>query len=503
MILQRRLVPALKGPHWLAFAPAAALAAFWLGGEGLLLLVALCLPALLAVSSLGPGAQQAAASRPAPVSAQELLERALDTGPADNGAGASKSGCFLIEIDDFDALLDRHGQAAADDVAERLLARFQSVLRAPDTVVMLDTHRFGIALSPVRHLDLGAALALCGRLQAAAEEPVTLDGAALYISVSLGFCLSGQLPSPDGRALIEAASTALDSARHEAPAAVRAFSPGSEARTVAGPPEITEAGRALENGQIQPWFQPQVSTDTGQLTGFEALARWVHPERGVIAPSAFLPILERSGGLERLGDVMLFNALQALKDWDAAGFDIPRVGINLAAGELHNPRLVTKVEWELDRFDLAPGRLAVEILETVVATSPDDVVARNIAGLARLGCGIDLDDFGTGHSSISAIRRFAVQRLKIDRSFVMKVDRDGEQQRMVSAILVMAERLGLDTLAEGVETAGEHAMLAQLGCGHVQGFGIARPMPADQTADWIRAHDATISAPPRIGRDAR
>ena len=145
----------------------------------------------------------------------------------------------------------------------------------------------------------------------------------------------------------------------------------------------------------------------------------------------------------------------------------------------------------------------MEILETVVATSPDDVVARNIAGLARLGCGIDLDDFGTGYSSISAIRRFAVQRLKIDRSFVMKVDRDGEQQRMVSAILVMAERLGLDTLAEGVETAGEHAMLAQLGCGHVQGFGIARPMPADQTADWIRAHEATISAPPRIGRDAR
>ena len=176
--------------------------------------------------------------------------------------------------------------------------------------------------------------------------------------------------------------------------------------------------------------------------------------------------------------------------------------MNFTTEELHNPKLLDKIRWELDRFDLPPSRLSVEVLETVVAAAPDDTVSRNINGLAKLGCVIDLDDFGTGHASISSIRRFAVARIKIDRSFVLKVDRDPEQQRIVNAILTMADRLDLDTLAEGVETLGEHAMLAQLGCGHVQGFGIARPMPFDQTADWIRNHNAKLQQAPTIGRSA-
>jgi EAL domain-containing protein (putative c-di-GMP-specific phosphodiesterase class I) len=139
----------------------------------------------------------------------------------------------------------------------------------------------------------------------------------------------------------------------------------------------------------------------------------------------------------------------------------------------------------------------------VVAETGNDVIVSNISALARMGCGIDLDDFGTGHASITSIRRFAVRRIKIDRSFVTKVDEDRDQQKMVSAILSMAERLGLQTLAEGVETPGEHAMLAQLGCGDVQGFGIARPMPVDETMDWIERHRARPSAAPRISHRAR
>jgi diguanylate cyclase len=122
----------------------------------------------------------------------------------------------------------------------------------------------------------------------------------------------------------------------------------------------------------------------------------------------------------------------------------------------------------------------------------------NIAALSKLGCGVDLDDFGTGHASITSIRRFAIRRIKIDRSFVTKLDEDREQQKMVSAILSMAERLGLETLAEGVETPGEHAMLAQLGCGDVQGFGIARPMTVDETLDWITRHRAHLTKVPKI-----
>jgi EAL domain-containing protein (putative c-di-GMP-specific phosphodiesterase class I) len=196
----------------------------------------------------------------------------------------------------------------------------------------------------------------------------------------------------------------------------------------------------------------------------------------------------------------LEKSLSALKAWDEAGLDIPCVGVNFSPDELRNPKLIDKVKWELDRHDLTPDRLAVEVLETVVAASPEDVVTRNVNGLAQLGCRIDLDDFGTGHASISSIRRFAIQRIKIDRSFVMKVDRDAEQQRMVAAILTMAERLGMETLAEGVETTGEHAMLSQLGCNHVQGFGIGFPMPFEATEGWVRTQMATVQELPKLSR---
>jgi EAL domain-containing protein (putative c-di-GMP-specific phosphodiesterase class I) len=332
------------------------------------------------------------------------------------------------------------------------------------------------------------------------EEPISLDSTTVYVSCCIGFCLTSRSPKKNARALIDAASKALQEAMRNAPSAIRMYSEEMQRKLTTQQKFQSEAEVALENGQIQPWFQPQISTDTGRVTGFEALARWTHPERGMVSPADFLPALEGSGQLERLGEVILYHSLSALKTWDAAGVDVPRVGVNFTGDELRNPKLIDKLGWELDRFDIAPSRLSVEVLETVLSTSQNDIIARNINGLAKLGCSIDLDDFGTGHASISSIRRFAVARIKIDRSFVMKIDRDGEQQRMLAAILMMAERLGLDTLAEGVETVGEHALLAQLGCRHVQGFGIARPMPMDQTVEWIRAHNAKLKAAPQIGR---
>ena len=194
----------------------------------------------------------------------------------------------------------------------------------------------------------------------------------------------------------------------------------------------------------------------------------------------------------------MYHSFTALKAWDASGVTVPQVGVNFSGSELNNPRLIEKISWELDRFNLTPSRLSVEVLETVIAGAADDQVTLNINGLVDLGCRVDLDDFGTGHASISSIRRFKIDRLKIDRSFIMKADRDPEQQRMISAILTMAERLNLETLAEGVETVGEHALLAQLGCGHVQGFGIGKPMPFNETLDWIHSHEAKLKDTPKI-----
>ncbi|MCA0922731.1 putative bifunctional diguanylate cyclase/phosphodiesterase [Pseudooceanicola nanhaiensis] len=500
--LLARIRAAMTGPHMLAFLPAATLGAFWLGGEVLLFIVSLAIPALFGLLiGFGPPpplkhrASDSVTGLPAPDTLERMLNRVLSDSP---GARAGTA-CFQVRIDDFDVVLDRYGQAAGETLLHRTADRLRGALREADVIVRMGDAQFGIGIAPVTHLDLEVAIQMAARLQSAVEEPISLDSTVIYISCSVGFCLGSRAPRRTAAVLIEAAGEALREAANTAPSSIRAWSEEMRQTRRGRDLGTDEAAAALENGQIVAFFQPQVSTDTGQVSGLESLARWQHPQRGLIGPGEFLPLLEQAGLLERLGEVMLTNALKSLQGWDRAGLKLPMVGVNFTGQELLNPRLIDKVRWELDRFDIAAERLCVEVLETVVAASPDDIVARNINGLAKLGCRIDLDDFGTGHASISSIRRFAVERIKIDRSFVLKVDRDAEQQRMVAAILTMAERLGLDTLAEGVETAGEHAMLAQLGCGHVQGYGIARPMPGDQVRDWMMTYTAGLGSPPEIG----
>jgi len=254
----------------------------------------------------------------------------------------------------------------------------------------------------------------------------------------------------------------------------------------------------MGEGQFSPWFQPQLSADTGRGSGVEALVRWAHPVHGVILPGAFLPVVSAVGLTSRLSEIVLYHALSAMRDWDAAGLDVPAVGVNFSSDDLSDPRLADKVAWELDRFGLSAERLAVEILETVVAETGNDVITRNIAAFADMGCKIDLDDFGTGHASIANIRRFFVNRIKIDRTFVSHIDTDRQQQQMLTAILEMAGRLKIETLAEGVETMGEHALLAQLGCTHVQGYYIAKAMPVDEMTVWLERQAATQAVFPEI-----
>lgn len=503
--LARWIGSALRRPEMILFLPAVTLAAFWFGGERVLLLVALGAPLLFAI---------AGAFQPVPVGPANLPDvlgglglrahvlDALDSALRDEAFNGKTTACLVLQFDDMQELVERHGRAAQAEVLARSAERICASLRTGDLVARLEGGGFAIVLTPVRRLDLESVVQLAARLQAAIGVPVSLNAQRLYVSASVGFCLANRAPEPRGKAVLDAAQIAADEAQRHGPGAIRAYAPEMARHRADRAALRQELEAALDEGQIRAHFQPQLCTDTGRISGFEALARWYHPERGLIPPAEFLPLIEEAGLSERLGEVMLFNALTALTRWDRAGFQVPTVAVNFSAAELRNPRLVERLKWELDRFDLAPSRLCVEILEHVVAETDNDVIVSNIAHLARLGCGIDLDDFGTGHASITSIRRFAVRRIKIDRSFVTKVDEDREQQKMVAAILSMAERLGLATLAEGVETPGEHAMLSQLGCGDVQGFGIARPMPVDETLDWIARHRARPSVTPRIGHRA-
>lgn len=406
--------------------------------------------------------------------------------------------CFHIELDDFIDLRARHGQASADTVLRQTAQRISQAMRDIDHVARIGEARFATTLAASPSLDQDACLRLSARLQTALEEPVTLPNATLLPTCSIGFALAP--PQQEANAFLDCAAQALEEARRKGTSCIRAHSPELGRRALRHRQIEADAAFALERNEIKAWFQPQLSTDTGRVSGFEALARWDHPKFGVIPPIEFLPLLHRYGLSEALTDRMLTHSLRALRKWDRLGLDIPQVGVNFADEELHNPNLPDKVAWVLDRFDILPERLAIEILESVVTGPKETVVVRNITRLAELGCAIDLDDFGTGQTSIGALRQLPVSRLKIARMFVSQVDRDGDQHRMITAILTMCERLGIETLAEGVETAGEHTMLAQLGCAHVQGFGIAHPMPFAQTLPWLRDHRARLVAPPQIGR---
>jgi diguanylate cyclase (GGDEF)-like protein len=497
-----RLLAWVRRPEFLVFLPAITLAGFWMGGERVLLLLALGLPLLFAVT--GPAALTASAGsqvdEPSSIGRAIAALDAILPGIAEAGRSTA---CLVVQFDDLNDILDRHGRSAQAEVLARCEDRLRGALRMGDIVAQMQGGNFVVVLAPVRRLDLETMVQLSARLQEAITAPISLGAAQIYVTASVGFCISGRAPEPTGRAIIDAAQTAADEAARHGPGAIRAFSMDMTRRQASRDAVRDQIEAALENGQIRPHFQPQISTDTGEISGMEALARWHHPDRGCLAPSEFLPAVEGGDLTERLGEVMLFHALTALTEWDRKGLRVPNVSVNFSAADLRNPRLPDRLKWELDRFELTPDRLTVEILETVIAASENDMVVANIAALAAMGCGIDLDDFGTGHASITTIRRFAVRRLKIDRSFVTRVDQDREQQKLVSAIVSLAERLGLETLAEGVETASEHAMLSQLGCGHVQGYGLARPMPMEEASDWILRHMQRQDRIPRIGARSR
>ncbi len=487
---------ALVGPQLAAFLPAAALGAYWFGGEGVLMFFAIVFPGILLLAGImtQPTPQTNTGPRD-PVTKLPIRDRLIKSIDRSilRDDSPSKS-CVVIEVDDFANARRNLG----DDIADRMLfacaERMKTVLRSTDLLTYLGGARFGLCLDKTRRTDLEALIQLTSRIQAAFDTPLVTDNVQIHCTLSVGFALPSRVPEQTGEAVLAAAESALQEASLSGPGSIRAYSNEMKPRASTSEHSVKEILNALNGGQIVPWFQPQLSTDTGALSGFEALARWNHPEKGLIAPGAFLPALVQAGLSERLGEVILYHSLTALKDWDKLGLKVPAISVNFSADELRNPRLFEKVKWELDRFELNPERLTVEILETVVARSDDDVTSRNIASFSQLGCGVDLDDFGTGHASISSIRRFDVSRIKIDRSFVTHVDSDRDQQSMIAAILTMAERLGLEAIAEGVETHGEHAMLGQLGCTHVQGYSIAKPMPFDATVGWLQTLEEKVAA---------
>ena len=488
----------LVGPQLLAFIPAVALGAYWFGGETALVLVALALPLAVSVAGALPRSRAAA---PDPgdssiVSQTTLCARAEATLAR---ARTDGSGSVVLRVH-FDA-----GADPDDTIRTLLLARVRSVLREGDYAAWADESEVIVLPRPNRTLDAAGAMSLARRIQAVAEQPFERRGQLRAVSAAIGLAPGNRLRAGASGADFRAAGAlALEAALAEGVSGIRMQNgSGAGARAAPDNAELArEVLQALDAGRIRAWFQPQLCTDSGRIAGAEALARWRHPERGLVSPGVFLPLIEQANAMPRLSAAMLAQACEALASWRAAGETVPMVCVNLCSAELCNPNLPDTVAWELDRFGLKPQDLCIELLESVVLGGDDPVLRHNLQRLSDMGCRIDLDDFGTGQAPIATLQHMTVHRLKIDRSFVVRVDRDESQRKLVAGIVSLAESLSLDTVAEGVESHGEHATLAQLGVSCVQGFGIARPMPPEQMPAWIRTQEARIATLPALRRRA-
>lgn len=243
--------------------------------------------------------------------------------------------------------------------------------------------------------------------------------------------------------------------------------------------------RAIEDGQIVPWLQPQICAWTGRVTGFEALIRWIEPDGTPRNPAEFLPMAVEAGMMQELDRSVQRQALEAHAHHLHSGHQTATIGLNITAGQLADRTMVDQLMMEIDRVGLSPGHVSIEILESAMLDEDAaDPIKRNICRLVSLGFGIALDDFGTGHSSLSSLRDLPISQIKIDRSFVAGVHDDVKLQKFTRALIALAKALDIDVLAEGIECQEELDWLRSEGCGKVQGFSIARPMPCSDALRW-------------------
>lgn len=246
--------------------------------------------------------------------------------------------------------------------------------------------------------------------------------------------------------------------------------------------------RALADGHIQPWYQPQVCLRTGEIVGFEALVRWADPAQGLRAPGEFLSLAEEVGLMADLDASVARQAFVQMARFHQLGLAPCVIGINVAAAQLSALDFADTLAFDIERIGLEPESVAIEVLEsTMLSDDPDDPIKANVNRLAEIGFGVELDDFGTGRSALSTLRDLEVSRVKIDRSFVQNVHQNAKLQMFTRALIGLAKALEIEVLAEGVETEAELDWLTAEGCDVAQGFLLARPMPAEEVLEWVEA----------------
>jgi diguanylate cyclase (GGDEF)-like protein len=418
---------------------------------------------------------------------RRLLNERLVRAVGDAYRDGHHVGLLLLDIDRFKEINDSLGHDRGDQLLIQVADRLRELVRDTDTVARLGGDEFAVLLTTVRSVDDGAMFA--ERILGAFSEPYVIDGLVLHVDTSVGLAV---LPdhAEDGQALMKRADVAM----YIAKAGRRGMSVYESERDASSPARLMILGdlrRALDvDDQLSVHYQPKLDLHSGRIVGLEALLRWQHPERGSVAPGEFIPIAEQTGLVHLLTRRVIEMVLAQIREWRRDGWEI-QVAVNLSALNLAEPDFDQRIAELLAEYDVPAHLLEFEITESAIVQDPERAAA-TLSRIAAMGSTIALDDFGIGNTSISQLRDLPIDTLKIDRSFIIDMERAGGEV-LVKVVTDLAHEFEMVAVAEGVEEHDVAERLRKLGCDLAQGFLYARPLPADQ----LPAVFATYGTNPR------
>ena len=400
------------------------------------------------------------------------------------GKEGRKVGVLFMDLDRFKTINDSLGHQAGDGLLVAVAERLRNRLRPEDVLARFGGDEFAVLLEDTA--GASEAIRVAQRIADSLREPFTVDDFQVSVSTSVGIALGSAHTNDDPEGMLRNADAAMYRAKEQGPGRYAVFDPAMQARAQERLEVETELRQALERAEFVLYYQPEVSLHNGSMVGFEALLRWQHPERGLLKPSAFVPIAEETDLITPIGRWVLEEACQQAKRWqEEHPLASPMtMEVNLSSKQLRRQGLVRTVEEALARADLEAHTLALDITESVlIKASEDDVQA--LEALKKMGIRLYLDDFGTGYSSLSYLKRLPVDRVKVDRSFVKGLGENATDTALVRMIIDLCHILGVEVLAEGVETSEQAALLRDMGCDLGQGYYFAGPLPGEELAEQL------------------
>jgi diguanylate cyclase (GGDEF)-like protein len=386
---------------------------------------------------------------------------------------------LFLDLDRFKNINDSLGHTHGDLLLVAFAERLERTLRPVDTLARFGGDEFAVLLTGI--VDTTDAVRVAERIHSELSVPFNLDRNSAFATASIGIALSSSgYDRPED--ILRDADIAMYRAKENGKARYEMFDQGMHARAVSRLQLESDLRQAVENNEFTIHYQPIVALKTGRLAGFEALVRWNHPRLGIVSPADFVPVAEETGLIVPIGQWVLEEACKKVREWqvNSPGHRALSLSVNLSARQVAQPDLLERIKGALSESTLQPHHLKLEITESVVMGNAE-AAAQMFKQLRSLGVQLSIDDFGTGYSSLSYLHRFPLNYLKIDRSFVMRMTTDNDNA-IVKTIATLAQNLGMEVIAEGIETEEQYQRLKELGCEYGQGFLFSRPVDADSAS---------------------